>query len=49
MPYKREGRTIKSKATGKWKKKQTCGSVDKAKRALTLLRGLHAGTIKQGR
>jgi len=41
MPYKREGRTIKSKATGKWKKKQTCGSVDKAKRALILLRELY--------
>jgi len=49
MPYRRINTTIESKATGKWKKKQTCGTIDKAKRALTLLRGLHAGTIKQGR
>jgi len=49
MPYKRQNKTIYTKATGDWKKKQTCGSVAKAKRALTLLRGLHAGTIKQGR
>ena len=41
MPYRRINTTIESKATGKWKKKQTCGSVDKAKRALILLRELY--------
>jgi len=46
MPYRRKGRTIYSKATGKWRKKQTCGSVAKAKRALKLLRGLEKGSIK---
>jgi len=47
MPYKRLKNTIYSKATGKWKKKQRCGSEAKAKRALKLLRGLEAGTIKR--
>jgi len=46
MPYRRINKTIQTKATGSWKKKQTCGSVAKAKRALKLLRGLHEGTIK---
>jgi len=46
MPYKRIGKTIYTKKTGKWKKKQTTGSVAKAERALKLLRGLEAGSIK---
>jgi len=48
MPYKRIGKTIYSKATGRWRKKQTCGSIAKAKRALKLLRGLESGSIKKG-
>lgn len=47
MPYKRIGKTIYSKSTGKWRKKQTCGSVAKAKRALKLLQGLESGSIKK--
>lgn len=45
MPYRRIGRTIYTKASGRWKKKQTCRSVAAAKRALKLLRGLEHGTI----
>jgi len=47
MPYKRVGKTIYSKATGRFRKKQTCGSVAAAKRALKLLRGLEHGTLKK--
>jgi len=43
MPYKRVKKTIFSKATGRWKKKQTCKSVSNAKRALKLLDGLEHG------
>ena len=46
MPYKRSGKTIYSKASGTWKKKQTCSSAESAKRAIKLLRGLEHGTIK---
>jgi len=46
MPYKRIAKTVYTKRTGKWKKKQTCGSVAKAKRAMALLRGLESGSIK---
>ena len=46
MPYKRIGKTIYTKATGKWRKKQTCKSVAAAKRALKLLYGLESGAIK---
>ena len=45
MPYKLIGKTIYTKSTGKWKKKQTGKSVASAKRALKLLRGLENGTI----
>ena len=48
MPYKRINKTIYTKATGKWKKKQTCRSVAAANRALKLLRGLESGSIKPG-
>ena len=41
MPHKRRGKTIYHKKGGRWKKKQTCGSVAKAKAALRLL---HAKT-----
>ena len=47
MPYKLIGKTVYSKATGKWKKKQRCKSVASSKRALTLLRGLEDGSIKK--
>ena len=47
MPYKLIGKTIYSKATGKWKKKQTGKSVASAKRALKLLQGLESGSIKR--
>lgn len=46
MPYKRVGKTVYSKSSGKWKKKQTATSVPRAKRAMKLLRGLEHGTIK---
>jgi len=47
MPWKRVNKTIYTKATGSWKKKQTCSSIAKAKRALSLLRGLKKeGKIK---
>ena len=47
MPYKRIGKKIYTKATGRWRLKQTCHSVAKATRALKLLRGLEHGTIKR--
>lgn len=37
MPYKRVGRKIYSKRTGKWKLKQTATSTDNAKKAMRLL------------
>jgi len=46
MPYKLIKNKIYSKATGKWKLKQTCKSVASAKRALGLLEGLESGAIK---
>ena len=47
MPYRLINKTIMTKASGRWRKKQTCRSVAAAKRALKLLRGLEAGTIKK--
>lgn len=47
MPYRRVGKTIYTKATGKWKKKQICKSIAAAERALKLLRGLESGSIKR--
>ena len=47
MPYKREGKTIMSKAGGDWHKKQECASVEKAKGAMRLLQGLESGSIKK--
>lgn len=43
MPYKRKGKTIYSKASGKWKVKQTCRSVESAKKAMRLLQGVEHG------
>lgn len=45
MPYKLVKKTIYTKRTGKWRKKQKCKSVASAKRALRLLRGIEANTI----
>ena len=45
MPYKLIAKTIFTKKSGKWRKKQTAKSVSAAKRALALLRGLEAGSI----
>ena len=38
MPYKRQGKTVLVYKNGVWKKKQTCGTINKAKAALRLLR-----------
>ena len=46
MPYKRIGRTIYTKATGRWKKKQTAKNIPNAKKALKLLEGLEHGSIQ---
>lgn len=43
MPNKRIGRTIYHKKGGRWVKKQTCRSVESAKRAMRLLRGVRGG------
>lgn len=40
MPYKRVGKTIYSKASGKWRKKQTAKTVANAKKTIRLLRGI---------
>ena len=45
MPYKIVKKTIYSKATGSWKKKQTCKTIKNAKKALKLLRGIEARTL----
>ena len=37
MPYKRIGKTVYSKKGGTWHKKQTCTSVENAKKAIRLL------------
>lgn len=43
MPYKREGERIYSKASGSWKLKQKCDSIEKAKSAMKFLHGLEHG------
>jgi len=45
MPYKRIKSKIYTKATGKWRLKQTCKSEASAKRALRLLRGIEHGLV----
>ena len=47
MPYRREGKIIYHKISGKWKTKQVCRSMEAAKKALRLLQGLAHGTIKR--
>lgn len=47
MPYKLIKKTIYTKSSGKWRKKQTCTSITNAKKALGLLRGLEHGTVKK--
>lgn len=49
MPYKIIGTTIYTKSSGEWRKKQTCKSVENAKRALRLLEALEHGTLKRPR
>lgn len=49
MPYKLVGRTIYTKASGSWKKKQTCTSLANAKKAMRLLEALEHGTLKLSR
>ena len=46
MPYKRKGKVIYTKSSGTWKKKQTCKSVENAKKAFRLLQGIEHGTLK---
>lgn len=48
MPYKRVGKTVYHKKDG-WTKKQTAGSVAKAKRAMNLLRGIEHGWTPTGK
>lgn len=48
MPYKRKGKVIYKKVDG-LKKKQRCGSVRKAKRAMNLLRGIKHGWKPTGK
>lgn len=43
MPYKRIGKTIYTKKSGKWKKKQTARTIANAKKTLRFLRGLEHG------
>ena len=40
MPYKRVGKVIYTKSTGRWKVKQRCRSVPNAKSAMRILRGI---------
>jgi len=49
MPYKRKGKTIYHKKGGKWTKKQAAGSVNKAKKAMNLLRGIEHGWVPTGK
>jgi len=44
MPYKRVKNKIYSKASGKWRLKQTCKSVASAKRAMRLLKMIEKKT-----
>ena len=49
MPYKRVGKTIYTKSSGNWKKKQTCGSIKAAEKAMNLLRGVEHGWRPTGK
>ena len=43
MPYKRVGKVIYTKSSGRWRVKQRASSVENAKRAIRLLRGIESG------
>lgn len=47
MPIERRGKLIYHRVGGKWKVKQHCTSVDSAKGAFRLLKGLESGSIKR--
>jgi len=47
MPYRIQGNKILHLKGGKWKVKQTCKNRANAIKALGLLEGLEAGTIKR--
>jgi hypothetical protein len=47
MPYRRIGNIIERYKNKKWSLKQTCTSIEKAKKALKLLAGLESGLIKK--
>ena len=49
MPYKIVGKTVYSKSSGKWKKKQTCTSVANAKAAMRLLYGIEGGMVPRSK
>ena len=49
MPNRRVGRVIYHKIAGKWRKKQTCGSVEAAKKALRLLNAIQHGFVPMKR
>lgn len=49
MPYRRVGKIIYHQKGGRWKVKQKCDSVAKAKKALNLLRGVEHGWRPTGR
>lgn len=47
MPYRRRGKVVEHYKNSRWSKKQSCRSVDAAKKAIKLLRGLEHGTIRK--
>lgn len=49
MPYKREGRKIFHKVGGRWKVKQVATSIENAKSAIKLLRGVEHGWEPTGK
>jgi len=49
MPYKRIGKIVYTKSSGKWKKKQTCTSIANAKKALALLEDLEKKKPSKGK
>lgn len=49
MPYRRDGNKVMHYKDGKWKVKQTCGSVEAAEAAIRLLRGREHGWKPTGK
>jgi len=49
MPYKKSGRRVLHKKSGKWTVKQTCSSPAAAKKAINLLRGIEHGLKPTGK